>query len=63
MAYVGQWTREDFDRESGGKGEALFMRVVDDADMLALEVGPDLAGIYMFRCPDCSAIRGHWDVE
>ena len=61
MLYVGAWTAEDFDRESGGHPEDLFRQVLPNVRPNLLDFVPSRAGVYVFRCESCSTMRGHYD--
>jgi hypothetical protein len=69
MAYVGAWGRADFDRYApDGDGGALFRRTVQGAehapwDHLRPSAAASSIRVYMFRCPACGAVCGHWDMD
>jgi hypothetical protein len=64
MACIGSWESRDFDAAApDGDGKRLFDRVVIDAvDELWTGQLHDAAGIYVFRCRQCAALRAHWDM-
>lgn len=63
--YVGEWSPEDFCRHApNGDGGSYFSTVVPDAPEGLFESYVDVgAGVYVFRCPDCSGHRAHWDMD
>jgi uncharacterized protein CbrC (UPF0167 family) len=64
MAFVGQWSREDFKTHApDGNGHTFFSTIVEDS-VPGLWEGAlhDDAGIYVFRCPTCERLRAHWDL-
>ncbi len=65
MIYVGEWKEADFKRHgSGGEGKALFKTaVIDDVDESFWGVLANIGGPYMFRCPQCAMLRGHYDMD
>lgn len=70
MRYIGRWGREQFDAEApDGDGMALAIAVADfheDAWTHGLAAKPSANSAvtaYMFGCPACEAVRGHWDVD
>lgn len=63
MVFVGAWTREQFaTRAPDGNGKALLAAVLaEDVPGLREDQLHDVARIYVFRCPRCAKLRGHWD--
>jgi hypothetical protein len=69
MRYIGRWGRSQFNAAApDGDGEALAAGAAE----LPLDVWRGLADepsssssvtVYVFRCPECDAVRGHWDVD
>jgi hypothetical protein len=67
MTYLGEWARDDFERERPGAGRDLFLEIIRD-------VGPDQVEaawqhgfdsgltVYVFRCRRCEKLRTHSDV-
>lgn len=64
MIYLGAWTSADFDAHApDGDGRALFAQTIPDAsDALWTGRLHDVAGVYVFRCPQCASLKGHWDM-
>ena len=64
MIFVGQWSAEEFSRESkGGDGRALFDAIVEKpVPGLWEDELHDQTGIYVFRCAACGRRRAHWDI-
>lgn len=64
MTFIGQWNRDDFDRNApDGNGEAFFQEIVQDVvDGLWEDQLHDETGIYVFRCKKCERLTAHWDI-
>lgn len=64
MIFVGQWSRDDFNRHApDGNGQAYFQGVVQNTvPGLWEDQLHDETGIYVFRCPLCSRMTAHWDI-
>ena len=64
MVYVGEWSREEFNRRSpNGDGKRHFEKIVQDC-ILGLWENKlhDSTGVYVFRCPRCIRMTAHWDI-
>jgi uncharacterized protein CbrC (UPF0167 family) len=64
MIFIGEWSREDFQRRSpNGDGRQFFHEIVQDAiPGLWEDELHDITGIYVFRCPQCERLTAHWDI-
>ena len=64
MTFIGEWDRDDFDRNApDGNGEAYFREVVQDVvDGLWEGELHDETGVYVFRCRQCGRLTAHWDI-
>ena len=64
MVFLGSWSRDRFTREApDGNGRSYFERIVADAvPGLWEDQLHDTTGVYVFRCPSCKRLRGHWDI-
>jgi uncharacterized protein CbrC (UPF0167 family) len=69
MVYLGRWGRDDFDRHApDGDGHALCSRAMaadgpDPWQHLGRSASAGGVSAYVFRCPACGAVRGHWDID
>ncbi len=65
MVYVGEWKEEEFKRHApASDGKAFFKRaVIDGVDESFWGVLQNIGGPYMFRCPLCGTLRGHYDMD
>lgn len=65
MIYVGEWHQADFARHApDGDGKTFFYAVFPKADAeLWQYVGGGRIIFYLFRCPNCGAYKGHWDMD
>jgi hypothetical protein len=62
--YLGEWKEEEFVRRApDGDGEMLFRQVAIAGLGDAWGELWDVGGPYMFRCPDCCRLLGHYDVD
>jgi uncharacterized protein CbrC (UPF0167 family) len=63
--YLGEWKEDEFHKRApDGDGLALFRQV--DLEGLDGELWGSLGGIggpYVFRCPVCRRLSGHWDMD
>lgn len=65
MIYVGEWKETEFKRHApDGDGKAFFkMAVIDDVDESFWGILKNVGGPYMFRCPECGRLGGHYDMD
>lgn len=64
MVFIGTWSRADFAaRAPDSNGQNFFKEVVQDVvPGLWEDQLHDETGVYVFRCPTCGRLTGHWDL-
>jgi uncharacterized protein CbrC (UPF0167 family) len=64
MVFVGAWSRHQFAaRAPDGDGKAFLASVIgEQVPGLWEDELHDVTGIYVFSCPICGRLKGHWDV-
>ncbi|MBA2663060.1 MAG: CbrC family protein [Bradymonadaceae bacterium] len=66
MAFVGNWSRADFNAQAeGANGKALFEQIVEDLPPFDIwdrfDPGGELC-VYVFKCRESGLLRANWDM-
>jgi uncharacterized protein CbrC (UPF0167 family) len=63
--YVGEWKEWDFTLKApDGDGKAYFSQAtIDGMDSTWWGILDQIGGPYMFRCPACGRLLGHYDMD
>jgi uncharacterized protein CbrC (UPF0167 family) len=62
MIFIGEWKQEDFTRNAPD-GDGLRYALETQPDLTPEVWGWGACCFYMFRCPECRSVRGHYDMD